>query len=234
MGRIVWFSITTDFPMVFLFSSWSPWSLYHFSKTSLLSFLTMHFFFFFYLLLFFESPRTMPPFWMALFVLHNSKWLREIISNHSMLKEISPGCSLEGLMLRLKLQYFGYLMRRVSTHWKRPWCWEGLGAGGEGDDRGWDGWMASPTWCIWVWVNSGSWWWTGRPGVRRFMGSQRIGHNWATELNWRELMLSHTFIVNESPNGNIWGQINSVLRSRSILYTVGSLPAPWPLPTRCQ
>ena len=70
------------------------------------------------------------------------------------------------------------------THWKRPWCWDGLGAGGEGDDRGWDGWMASPTQWAWVWVNSWSWWWTGRPGVLRFTGSQRVGHDWATELNW--------------------------------------------------
>jgi len=70
------------------------------------------------------------------------------------------------------------------THWKRLWCWEGLGAGGEGDDRGCDGWMASLTRWTWVWVNSGSWWWTGRPGVLRFMGLQRVGHNWATELNW--------------------------------------------------
>ena len=68
--------------------------------------------------------------------------------------------------------------------WKRPWCWKGLGAEGEGDDRGWDGWMASPTQWTWVWVNSGSWWWTGRPGMLRFMGSQRVGHDWATELNW--------------------------------------------------
>ena len=73
------------------------------------------------------------------------------------------------------------------THWKRPWCWEGLGAGGEGDDRGWDGWMASPTRWTWVWVNSRSWWWTGRRGVLRFMGSQRVGHDWVTELNWTEL-----------------------------------------------
>ena len=73
------------------------------------------------------------------------------------------------------------------THWKRLWCWEGLGAGGEGDDRGWDGWMVSPTQWTWVWVNSGSWWWTGRPGVLRFMGSQRVRHDWATELNWTEL-----------------------------------------------
>ena len=74
----------------------------------------------------------------------------------------------------------------VLTHWKRPWCWEGLGAGGEGEDRGWGGWMASPTWWTWVWVNSGSWWWTGRPGVMRFMGSQRVGNDWETELNWTE------------------------------------------------
>jgi len=70
------------------------------------------------------------------------------------------------------------------THWKRPWCWEGLGPGGEGDDRGWDGWMASPTWWTWVWVNSRSWWWTGSSGVLQFMGLQRVGHDWATELNW--------------------------------------------------
>ena len=72
------------------------------------------------------------------------------------------------------------------THWKRLWCWEGLGAGGEGDDRGWDGWMASWTRWMWVWVNSGSWWWTGRPSVLRFMGSQRVRHDWVTELNWTE------------------------------------------------
>ena len=70
------------------------------------------------------------------------------------------------------------------THWKRFWCWEGLGAGGEGDDRGWDGWMASLTQWTWVWMNSGSWWWTGRPGMLQFMGSQRVGHDSVTELNW--------------------------------------------------
>ena len=70
------------------------------------------------------------------------------------------------------------------THWKRLWCWEGLGAGGEEDNRGWDSWMASQTRWTWVWVNSRRWWWTGRPGVLRFMGSQRVGHDWATELNW--------------------------------------------------
>ena len=70
------------------------------------------------------------------------------------------------------------------THLKRSWCWERLRAGGEGDDKGWDGWMASPTWWTWVWVDSRSWWWTGRSGVLRLMGSQRVRHDWANELNW--------------------------------------------------
>ena len=72
------------------------------------------------------------------------------------------------------------------TYLKRPWCCERLRAGGEGDNRGWDGWMASPAQWAWVWVDSRSWWWTGRPGVLWFMGSQRVGHDWATELNWTD------------------------------------------------
>ena len=75
------------------------------------------------------------------------------------------------------------------THWKRPWFWEKLKAGGEGDDRGWDGWMASPTQWTWIWVNSGSCWWTGGPSVLRSMGSQRVEHDWATELDWTEALL---------------------------------------------
>ena len=114
-------------------------------------------------------------------------------SNQSILKEISPGCSLEGLMLKLKLQCFGHLMRRVDSL-EKTWCWEGLGAWGEVDDWGWDGWMASPTRWAWVWVNSGSWWWTGRPGMLWFMGSQRVRHDWATELNWTELNCKTTAI----------------------------------------
>ena len=74
------------------------------------------------------------------------------------------------------------------THLKRPWCWERLRAGGEGDNRGWDGWMASLTQWTWVWVNSGSWWWTGKPDVLLFMGSQKVGYYWATELNWTKLI----------------------------------------------
>ena len=106
-------------------------------------------------------------------------------SNQSILKEISPGISLEGMMLKLKASTLATSGKEL-THWKRPWCWEGLRAGGEGDYRGWDGWMASLTWWTWVWVNSGSWWWTGRPGMLRFMGSQRAGYNWGTGLNWTE------------------------------------------------
>ena len=96
-------------------------------------------------------------------------------SNQSILKEISPEYSLDRLMLKLKLQCFGHLMWRL-------WCWERLKVGEEKDNRGWDGWMASPTQWTWVWVNSGSWWWTGKPGVLRSMGSQRVGQDWATEL----------------------------------------------------
>ena len=78
------------------------------------------------------------------------------------------------------------------THWKRLWCWEGLWAGGEGDDRGWDGWMASPTRWMWVWVNSGRWCWTGRPGVLRFTGSQRVGHDWVTNCTQLRASFIHS------------------------------------------
>ena len=107
-------------------------------------------------------------------------------SNQSILKEIIPGISLEGMMLKLKLQYFGHLMWRVDSL-EKTLMLGGIGAGGEGDNREWDGWMASPNQWTWVWVNSRSWWWTGRPGMLRFMGSQRVGHDWATELNWTDI-----------------------------------------------
>ena len=106
-------------------------------------------------------------------------------SNQSMLKEISPGCSLKGLMLKLKLQYFGYQMKRAES-FEKTWRWERLRAGGEGDIRGWDGWMASPTQWTLVWVDSRSWWWTGMPGILLFMGFAR-SRTWLsdwTELNW--------------------------------------------------
>ena len=100
-------------------------------------------------------------------------------SKQSILKEINPEYSLEGLMLRSKLQHFGHLMWRTDSLEKNS-CWERLKAGGEGDDRGWDGWMASPSQKTWVWTSSGSWWWTGKPGMLQSMGSQRVGHDWAT------------------------------------------------------
>ena len=103
-------------------------------------------------------------------------------SNQSILKEVSPEYSLEGLTLKLT---FATWCKELS-HWKRPWCWERLKVGGEGDDRGWDGCMASLTRWTWVWVNYGSWWWTERPGVLQSMGSQRVGHDWVTEVNWTE------------------------------------------------
>ena len=115
-------------------------------------------------------------------------------SNQPILKEISPGISLEGMMLKLKLQYFGYLMQRVDSLEKTPML-GGIGGRRRRGHRGWDGWMASLTRWTWAWVNSGSWWWTGRPGVLRFMGSQRVGRDWATDLIWSDIYIhTHTHI----------------------------------------
>ena len=123
-------------------------------------------------------------------------------SSQSFLKEISPGISLEGMILTLKLQYFGHLMRRVDSLEKIAML-GGIVAGREGDDRGWDGWMVSLIRRAWVWVNSWSWWWTGRPGMLRFMGSQRVGHDWATDLIWSDyidfLMLNYLCIHGINP-----------------------------------
>ena len=105
-------------------------------------------------------------------------------SNQSIQKEISPEYSLEGLMLKLKLQYLANWCEEL-THWKIPWCWERRKVGGEGDDWKRDGWMASLTQWTWVWASSRSWRWTGKPGMLQFMGSQRVWHDWVTELNWK-------------------------------------------------
>ena len=107
-------------------------------------------------------------------------------SNQSILKGISPGCSLEGLMLKLKLQYFGHLMWRADS-WKKPWCWERLRAGGEGDNRRWDGWMASLTQWTWVWVDSRWWWWTGRPACYGLWGCKES--DMTEQLNWTEWLI---------------------------------------------
>ena len=143
-------------------------------------------------------------------------------SNQSILKEISSEYSLEGLMLKLKTLATWYLGEEL-THWKRSWCWERLTAGKEGDNRGQDGRMASPTQWTRVWVNSGSWQWTGRPGVLQFMGSQRIGHNWAIELNWTVYYLNFIWSLKHSENedhgipshhfmGNRWGNSGNSVR----------------------
>ena len=104
-------------------------------------------------------------------------------SNQSILKEINPEYSLEELMLKLKLQYFGYPIWGTDSL-ERPWCWERLKAGGEKDDRGWDGSEASLTQWTWVWANSGRQWRTGKSCVLQLMGLQRIRHDLVTEQQW--------------------------------------------------
>ena len=104
-------------------------------------------------------------------------------SNQSVLKEINLEYSLEGLSWSWNSNTLTTWWEEL-THLKRPWCWERLKAR-EGDDRGWDSWMASLTRWTWVWASPGRWWWTGKPGVLQSMGSQRVKHDWGTELNWR-------------------------------------------------
>ena len=113
-------------------------------------------------------------------------------SNQSILKEISPEYSLEGLTLKLKLQYFGHLMQRTDSMEKTLMLGK-IEGWRRRDDRGCDGWMASQRWWTWVWVNSGSWWWVGKPGMLQSTGSQRVGHNWATELNWHIDLKCHFY-----------------------------------------
>ena len=133
-------------------------------------------------------------------------------SNQSTLKEISPDYWLEGLMLNLKLQYLAPWCKEL-THLKRPWCWERLKTG-EGDHRGWDGWMTSGTRGTWVWASSGSWWWTEKPGLLQSMGSQRVSHDWVTELGRKltqwvtEGFLDHVCELFASPVG-MWDLIST-------------------------
>ena len=103
-------------------------------------------------------------------------------SNQSILKEISHGCSLEGLCWSWNSNTLATWCKEL-THWKTPWFWERLKVGGEGDDRGWDGWKVSLTQWTWVWASSGSWWCIGKPDVLQSMGLHRAGHDWVTELN---------------------------------------------------
>ena len=108
-------------------------------------------------------------------------------SNQSILQEISPEYSLEGLMLKLKHQYFGHLMQRTDSLEKTLMLGKIEGERKRGWQRG-DGWMESLTQWTWVWTSSRSWWWTEKPGVLQSIESQRVGHDWATELNWKECL----------------------------------------------
>ena len=141
-------------------------------------------------------------------------------------------------MLKPKLQYFGHLMRKL-THWKRPWCWERLKAGGEGDDRGWDGWMASPTQCTWIWASSGRWWRTRKPGMLQSTGSQK-DMTFATKLPiWLKYQFSRS-VVSDSfqpyglqharipcPSPTPWACSNSCSSSLCCHPTISSSVVPF-------
>ena len=152
------------------------------------------------------------------------------VSHQSILTEISPGCSLEGLMLKLKLQYFGHLMWKANSFGKTLMLGKIEGRR-RGDDRGWDGWMASPTQWTWVWVNFRRWWWTGRPGVLWSMGSKRVRHHWA--LNWTErwppvLKVDFPYYsINLSSYANIHNFGYIILLWDGVLSSVGTNP-PFP------
>ena len=143
-------------------------------------------------------------------------------SNQSILKEINPEYSLKGLVLKLKLQYFGHLMWRADSL-EKTWCWERLKAGGEGNNRGWDGWMVSPTQWKWVWTSSRRWWRTGKHGV---LGYQRVWHNWATEqqkLSWQNLTVLYYY-----SNSNVILNYVLVISPCWVLVAVlGILVASW-------
>ena len=113
--------------------------------------------------------------------------------NQSILKEISPDIHWKDWCLSWNSNTLATLCEEL-THWKRPWSWERLKAGREGDNRGWNVWI-SPTWWTWVWVGSGSWWWTGNPGMRQSMGSHRVGHNWVTELTKSIYAVSLGYVI---------------------------------------
>ena len=146
------------------------------------------------------------------------------------------------MMLKLKLQYFGHLMRRVDSL-EKTLMLGGFVGRKRRDHRGWDGWMASLTRWTWVWVNSGSWWWTGRSGMLWFMGSQRAGHDWATELNWTELI--HDMLFKGNFNYIVICKVMLLLLSHPVMsdplwphglqHTSPSCPSPSPgvCPSSC-
>ena len=150
----------------------------------------------------------------------------------------SPISSLEGLMLKLKLQYYGHLIQRTDS-FEKTLVLGKIEGGREGDNRGWDGWMASLTQWTWIWASSGSWWWTGRPSMLQSMGSQRVGHNWATELNWTELiqLYQHCWLYlffTELPlclcwnsTDHIWWMYFYTLYSLPLIYLSILIPIPY-------
>ena len=154
-------------------------------------------------------------------------------SNQLVLKEISPE-------YHWKDWCWSWISNTLATwceeptHCKRPWCWERLKAEGEGDYRGWDGWMASLTWWTWVWVYSGCWGWTGRPGMLRFMGSRRVGHDWATELNWRGSRVPEWAKYNKSVGIDVFSisQMRK-LRFPGITQLVSERTRTWTKPPGC-
>ena len=148
------------------------------------------------------------------------------------LKEINPEYSLEGLMLKLSSNTLAIWCKEL-TPWKRPWCWERLKAG-EGDDRGWNRWMASPTQQTWVWANCRRQWRTGKPGVLQSMGSQRLGHDWMTEQQWNPLPHSrHIIHFNQWKLRELycWGGVISYRWSHGA-YCQPDLILLWPLQSR--
>ena len=120
------------------------------------------------------------------------------------------------------------------THLKRPWCWERSRAGGEGDDRGWEGWMALLTQWTWVWVDSRSWWWTGRPDELRFVGSQRVGHDW---VNWTENALQLLYVcscfVCETSVPEKLGRLKEVINTEQLFNLVSADSPPSGYFCRC-
>ena len=154
--------------------------------------------------------------------------LRTVINKRPLFKPLSietgPGSSLEGLMLSPKLQYFGHLMRTADS--LKVWCWERLKAGGQGDDRGQDGWMASLTQWTWVWTRSGRWWRTGKPGVLQSMGCKELN---MTELlnNSKHLNISPALVFHNSTTQFLYFQLFTALiklvflrRAKNLLYPI--------------
>ena len=139
-------------------------------------------------------------------------------SNQSIQKQISPEYSLEGLMLKLELQYFGHLMRGTDSFEKTLMLGK-IEDGGEGDNRGWDGWMASLTLWTWVWASSGSWWWTGKSGVLH-----SVWHNWVTELNWA--FIFETFWQRSNGEGASQPVWKTLMRKLYTRYYMGNINSP--------